>query len=136
MNKLFFFSFFILLSSCNFIFPMSYDPAHGGAFFYNFCEKDIEWRNERFSDKEYENNKKYRKKIIKSGESLFAIFTMSEQSYEERKESAKKEYFIEEGSDIKKYFLFDMPFKEGRENFIACPENAKPTGDGNWIRAK
>ncbi|WP_187373017.1 hypothetical protein [Aggregatibacter actinomycetemcomitans] len=44
----------------------------------------------------------------------------------------KERYFIENG--IKKRFHIDR-YLDARYSLIACPENAKPTGDGNWIKA-
>jgi len=49
-------------------------------------------------------------------------------SNEEPIVQAKKIYFLE--NRVKKNFKIDI-YRERRVNLIACPENAKPTGDGN-----
>jgi hypothetical protein len=43
-------------------------------------------------------------------------------------QAKKKIYFLE--NRVKKNFKIDI-YRERRVNLIACPENAKPTGDGN-----
>ena len=100
------------------------EPDVTGIFVtYNFCLHAIEVKNTKLSDN-YENKKistidVNTQKIAKSFSS------------EEPIVQAKKIYFLE--NRVKKNFKIDI-YRERRVNLIACPENAKPTGDGNWIK--
>ncbi|TCP96520.1 hypothetical protein EDC44_10453 [Cricetibacter osteomyelitidis] len=112
---------------------LPFEPVMGGGVFYNFCKYSIEWRHDDISDEDYEKNRSFGDSI-KPDET---IYTMSpvQSNLEERKRIVQKNYFVEKGNKTKRRFYIDM-YGEGRTNFIACPENAKPTGDGNWIRVK
>ncbi|TCP96516.1 hypothetical protein EDC44_10449 [Cricetibacter osteomyelitidis] len=103
------------------------------AVFYNFCEYSIELRSNNVSEWEYEHIEKKYRKIIEPKSSRFASAVASDDS--ETENARNNQYFVKEGDNMKKYFYIDK-YARQRTNFIACPENAKPTGDGNWIRAK
>ena len=100
------------------------EPDVTGIFVtYNFCLHPIEVKNTELSDN-YENKKistidVNTQKIAKSFSSEKPIV------------QAKKIYFLE--NRVKKNFKIDI-YRERRVNLIACPENAKPTGDSNWIK--
>ena len=117
---------FITLTAC-----LSIEPQMGGGVIYNFCKNKIEWRNNNISDKEYEtSNHRY---FIDTNNTEYFVYVNEGISREERDNFNSAEYFIENGRKEKKNFYIDSSL-DGRINFIACPENAKPTGDGNWIK--
>ena len=117
---------FITLTAC---LPM--EPKMGGGVIYNFCKNKIEWRNHNISDKEYETSN--HRHFIDTNNTEYFIYVNEGISREERDNLNSAEYFIENGRKEKKNFYIDSPI-DGRINFIACPENAKSTGDGNWIK--
>ncbi|TCP96523.1 hypothetical protein EDC44_10456 [Cricetibacter osteomyelitidis] len=115
-----FITFFIL--GC-----LPFEPAPSGVFVtYNFCTHPIELKNDDVLESPDKNKKS---SIININHNKVNLSFSSE----ELNKQIEKVYFIEEG--MKKYFFVDI-YKEDRVNLIDCPENAKSTGDGNWIRAK
>ncbi|TCP96526.1 hypothetical protein EDC44_10459 [Cricetibacter osteomyelitidis] len=121
---------FLSLSAC-----LPFEPIMGTSVIYNFCEYPIEVRNEKFPDKEYEENKNYRRKIINSNDAIYGTFIVQDNLLDEQIKNAKMKYFLKNGSKMKTRFYFEI-YSKDKQNLVACPENAKPTGDGNWIRAK
>lgn len=118
----------IMITSCIFLLMgcLPLEPIPTGIFStYNFCSNPIELRND---DIPHEYYKKEKGKIMDINTHSIGL-SYSDESLQEQ---AKKAYFIENG--IRKHFQVDI-YKEHRVNLIACPENAKPTGDGNWIKA-
>lgn len=106
---------------------LPFEPTPTGIFStYNFCSNPIELR---YDDVPHEYYKKEKGTILDINNHSVGL----SYSNEDLRVQAGKGYFIENG--IKKRFQIDI-YKEHRVNLIACPENAKPTGDGNWIRAK
>ncbi|WP_241008948.1 hypothetical protein [Aggregatibacter actinomycetemcomitans] len=116
-----------LFSSC-----LPIEPIMGGGIVYNFCDYPIEWRSDNIPEHHYQNNT--HKKIIAPNETKYMTFVVQDNLTEKQKENEKKQYFVKDEGEIKKRFYIDR-YSQSRVNFIACPENAKPTGDGNWIKA-
>ncbi|OOF42968.1 hypothetical protein BKK50_05710 [Rodentibacter rarus] len=58
---------------------------------------------------------------------------MQDDLVEEQNKNRKKQYFVRSKSNIKNKFYIDE-YSQARINLIACAENAKPIGDGNWIK--
>ncbi|TCP96528.1 hypothetical protein EDC44_10461 [Cricetibacter osteomyelitidis] len=103
------------------------EPAPKGVInIYNFCSSPIELRNVNVSDDFYMNRRGI---IIDVNSVEFGIFHSNGNIVLDNFNN----YFVENG--IKKHFKIDK-YSNEIINFIACSENAKPTGDGNWIRAK
>ena len=114
--KLIFLISLVLLTSC-----LPFEPQKGVVIWYNFCRNSISLEKE-ISEESSKTNL-----MIRSGENEAGFFVIQD----EIKLDNSNTYFYENG--IKKKFHFEQ-YKEYRHNFIACPENAKPTGDGNWIK--
>ena len=115
--KLIFLISLVLLTSC-----LPFEPQKGIVIWYNFCQNSISLEKE-ISEESSKTNL-----MIRSGENEAGFFVIQD----EIKLDNGNTYFYENG--IRKKFYFEQ-YKEYRHNFIACPENAKPTGDGNWIKA-
>ena len=92
---------------------------------YNFCPLPIELRNANVPDEVYAKKKGL---IIDTNTNKTGEFYSKKSTEIDQ----VKDYFIENG--IKKHFKVDQ-YNDEVLNLIACPENAKPTGDGNWIKA-
>ncbi|MBN6069085.1 hypothetical protein HYE54_10205 [Aggregatibacter actinomycetemcomitans] len=83
--------------------------------FYNYCSYDIEIHVERSSSSETFTLKK-EKDIFFNGIN-----------------NENEPFYLV--NNIKKYFYLSPKSSEYHKLYIACPENTKPTGDGNWIKA-
>ena len=118
----------IFLSGCWFL---SFEPPISGiTLIYNYCSHPIELRYSHVPDEMYATNK--RPIIIDVNSSTHATAYGDNYPFENFDVNNIKEYFIENG--MKKHFTVDK-YSNKRLNLIACSENAKPTGDGNWIKA-
>ena len=116
--------FIIILGASSLLSCLAIEPIPGSSIWYNFCSAPIELRRDSTPEEIY---KKKKQLVIDSGSSISGIFFPNEHT----KKEAIKNYFIENG--VKKRFKVDL-YNNEKLNFIACPENAKPTGDGNWIK--
>ncbi|TCP96525.1 hypothetical protein EDC44_10458 [Cricetibacter osteomyelitidis] len=103
------------MSSC-----LPLEPSKGGVTYYNYCNTEVVvgWDDNTFDNFS-----------LKPNQAENRFFTYND----EVKVAFEKRYFIKNG--LKNRFHIEQ-YLEARYNLIACPENAKPTGDGNWIRAK
>ena len=115
-NIIFIYSFFLIVSC------LPFEPSKGGVTYYNFCPNKISISSDdnTLDDISLERNQH---------ENRFFVYS---NNTNEMNSTLKKRYFI--GNSIKKRFHIDR-YLETRYNLVACVENAKPTGDGNWIKA-
>ena len=116
--------FIIILGASSLLSYLPLEPIPGPSIWYNFCSAPIELRRDGTSEEIY---KKKKQLVIDSGSSISGIFFPNKNTEKE----AIKNYFIENG--VKKRFKVDL-YNNEKLNLIACPENAKPIGDGNWIK--
>ena len=117
--------FIIILGASSLLSCLPLEPIPGSSIWYNLCSNPIELRRDGIPEEIY---KKKKKLVIDSGSSISGTFFPNKNTEKE----AIKNYFIENG--VKKRFKVDL-YNNEKLNLIACPENAKPTGDGNWIKA-
>ena len=106
----------LLIASC-----LPFEPSKGGVTYYNFCPNtiSISSNDNTLDDISLERNQH---------ENRFFVYS---DNTNEMNTTFKKRYFIE--NSIWKRFHIDR-YLEARYNLVACVENAKPTGDGNWIK--
>ena len=83
--------------------------------YYNYCSYDIEIHVKRNSSSEIF--------ILKKEKDIFFNGVNNE----------NKPFYLT--NNTKKDFYLSPRSSEYHKLYIACPENAKPTGDGNWIKA-
>lgn len=116
--------FIIILGVNSLLSCLPLEPLPSSSVWYNFCSNTIELRRDGIPEEIY---KKKKKLVINSNSSISGTFFLNKNTEKE----AVENYFIENG--VKKRFKVEL-YNSEKLNFIACPENAKPTGDGNWIK--
>lgn len=115
-NKYIFIFCCFLLSSCFF----NFEPKMGAIAYENNCSQNIDV---------YDKNSLKLIFSLQKSEIKIGTFIVEQGTYVIN----SPPFFID--GKIKKFFALKK-YSNHRYKFIACPENAKPTGDGNWIRAK